>query len=426
MMIAPPGPVPAGPVSDSTADITALFAEARRRGRRRRIIAAGVSLALAGSVVIGLTAGGGHHDPAPRAAANPRRAVIAKPGPQRFTLPAAHIAWVDYSGGLHIGDVATGSQHVVATVPSAAGGWFAAAAGHMYWLDFSKNRGPIRGYDLATGKISQVGRGESVFASADGRHVYVVRSSTRLTELRADGAGGQRLLRVPAGWHVSCCQWEGTVAGGLIVYSSGGQSDVPGDQAAIWSLRDGTVRTLGKGLLVNDVYTPPGARHSLIAWQSASCGIGRNCPIRITNTVTLATVTVHSPLHHGFTGGDGTFSPNGTELAAFVRRASLSSSWPNHSELALINTRTGKLRVVRAAKLETQEDSGWALWLPGGRRLLVGALLDSYAVDARTLAARPFFFFPGSDHNIMDTPDINFSATVIAGRYARQARRGQR
>jgi hypothetical protein len=292
--------------------------------------------------------------------------VITKPRPSQFTLPAAHVAWIDYSGMLHIGDVATGAQHVVATLPSAAGCWFVVAAGHIYWLDFNKNAGPIRGYDLATHKIQRLGRGEWVFAAPGGRHVYLERSATRLAEMPAGHQAG-RTFRVPAGWHLACCQWDGAVAGGVIVYSAGGQGSVP----------------------------------------------------------------VRSPLHHGFTEGDGTFSPDGRQLAVFVRRASINSSWPNHSELALINTRTGTLRVVRAAKLLTQEDAGWVLWLPGGRRLLAGALLYSYAVDTRTLAVRPFFFFfffffPGSDHDIMDSPDINFSTVLVPARQARQARRPQR
>jgi hypothetical protein len=325
---------------------------------------------------------------------------------------------------LHIGDVATGAQHVVATLPSAAGGWFVVAAGHIYWLDFNKNAGPIRGYDLATHKIQRLGRGEWVFAAPGGRHVYLERSATRLAEMPAGHQAG-RTFRVPAGWHLACCQWDGAVAGGVIVYSAGGQGSVPGNsRVAIWSPPDASVRQIGEGYVIDGKYTPPGAHHSLIAWQSATCG--SNCPVSITNTATLATLTVRSPLHHGFTEGDGTFSPDGRQLAVFVRRASINSSWPNHSELALINTRTGTLRVVRAAKLLTQEDAGWVLWLPGGRRLLAGALLYSYAVDTRTLAVRPFFFFPGSDHDIMDSPDINFSTVLVPARQARQPRRPQR
>jgi hypothetical protein len=98
----------------------------------------------------------------------------------------------------------------------------------------------------------------------------------------------------------------------------------------------------------------------------------------------------------------------------FARRESLNSNRPNRSELAIINTRTGRMRLDRAARLLTQEDAGWVAWLPGSRRLLIGALSYSYAVATRSLVTRPFFFFPGtSDHDIMDTPDINFSAVVV-------------
>ena len=200
MMIAPPGQA-----SDRTADILALFAEARRRQRRRRLGTAAVLLALAGLVAIGLTGGGARHDPARRARPAARPAVIVKPRVPRFTLPAAQVAWVDYSGQLHIGDVATGTQHVVATIRSDAGGWFVAAAGHIYWPDFSTNSksGPIRGYDLATGKIQRLGRGERVFAAPGGRNLYITRSATRLVEVRPAGqAGGGRSASRRAG---GCC-----------------------------------------------------------------------------------------------------------------------------------------------------------------------------------------------------------------------------
>ncbi|MDQ2812376.1 MAG: hypothetical protein M3Z75_11005 [Actinomycetota bacterium] len=48
---------------------------------------------------------------------------------------------------------------------------------------------------------------------------------------------------------------------------------------------------------------------------------------------------------------------------------------------------------------------GWARWLPGGHRLIVGAEQGSYAVDAQTLSVRALSFDPGND--------INFSATVL-------------
>jgi len=120
------------------------------------------------------------------------------------------------------------------------------------------------------------------------------------------------------------------------------------------------------------------------------------------------------------------FSPDGTRLAVFEQTASINSSCcDNNSVLAIVNTRTGAVRAVRAARLVTEEDAGWILWLPGGRRLLAGALSYSYAVDATTYAAQPFFFFPqtadgpAADHNIMDIPDINFSAVLLPSVAAR-------
>jgi hypothetical protein len=412
-MIAPPGQAP-GSAADSEAQ--ALFAEARRRRRRRRIAGAAVTLAVAGLVATGLAGGGSRHGPPHRIRSGPRPAAVVQPRVPGFTLPAAHVAWVDYSGQLHIGDVATGAQHVVANVLSGdGGGWFVRAGEHLYWPDFDsiKNIVAIRDYDLATGKIQYLGRGESVFASADGRHVYVMRSRTALIELRAGGSGAPRPLTVPAGWHLDFPSPITLARGGIAVTGNGDRADAFSSGIAIWYPRVGQLRRISTGGDAIAGYTPRHGRHGLLAWAPPRCPRG-DCVIKITNTATMATITVRSPLHHGFTESDGTFSPDGRQLAVFIRRASISSSWPNHSELAIVNTRTGHLRIVRAARLVTQEDAGWVLWLPGGKRLLVGALSFSYAVDAKTLAARPFFFVHGtSDHDIMDTPDINFSATLL-------------
>jgi hypothetical protein len=83
-------------------------------------------------------------------------------------------------------------------------------------------------------------------------------------------------------------------------------------------------------------------------------------------TATRATVTARSPLPHGFTGQGAAFSPHGTRLAVFERTASIDSPCcASNSVLATVNTRTGAVRAVRAARLVTDEDAGWILWLPG-------------------------------------------------------------
>jgi hypothetical protein len=198
-----------------------------------------------------------------------------------------------------------------------------------------------------------------------------------------------------------------SAAGGIVVYSSA--SDASSTSAvAVWNPATAAVKIIGRGLDVIDAYTPPGARYSLLAWTPAGCT--QNCPVGITNTSTLASLTVRSPNRHGFTYGglftSGAFSPDGTHLAVFLNATNPQDpSREPVSELAIVNTRTGALQLVRATRLGTYEDAGWARWLPGGHRLIVGAEVGSYAVDAETLSVRAFSFGPGND--------INFSTTVL-------------
>ena len=64
------------------------------------------------------------------------------------------------------------------------------------------------------------------------------------------------------------------------------------------------MRIIGRDLDITDSYTPPGAGYSLVAWTG---GRARHCPLGITNTSILASLTVPSPGCYGFTYG-GLFS----------------------------------------------------------------------------------------------------------------------
>jgi hypothetical protein len=405
MSIAPPQ-LPAGTVPDPDA----LFAEARRHRRHRRIAKIAVGcVALAGAGVIVAAAGGGNHGGAHHASARVRHARIVKAAAPTFALPNAVVAWMDYTGQLHFGNVATRSQHVVGHFSSDAGGWFLALQDHLYWLDFRVNRDitPIRDYDRATGDIRYLPRGETVFASADGRYVDVMRSNTTLIEVAANGSGTRRTLDAPPGWSVANYPSPVAVAdGGVVVKADFGH------EMAIWSTSTGQLKPIGKGSPMI-AYTPHSGRYSLLAWSPDGCADQASCMVNITNTATLATVRVVSPLHHGFSeaGPDGVaFSQDGRRLAVFARTAPLSSN--TVSELAIINTRAGTLSLVRSVRLHTLEDGDWALWLPGGQRLLAGGARASYAVDVQTLSARPFSFFaPGPG----DTTDIDGSSVVLSG-----------
>jgi len=152
------------------------------------------------------------------------------------------------------------------------------------------------------------------------------------------------------------------------------------------------VKIIGQDFDVTGTFTPPGASYSLLAWTG---GRRQCCRLGITNTSTLATITVRSRGRYGFTYGglfsSGAFSPDGTRLAVMLNTTNPQDPYRTpYSVLAIVDTRTGAVRLVRAARLVTTEDVGWARWLPGGNQLIVGAEAGSYAVNATRLAARPF------------------------------------
>src|SRR5215468_680643 len=370
MSIAPPR-LPSG----ARPDPDALFAEARRRRRRRRIAGAALGcIALASAATVVWAAGGAHHARVSRYAARNRPAAAVKPTEPTFELPAAIVAWMDTAGRLHVGNVATRAQHVIATLPSDAGGWFAAAAGHLCWLDFSaaSDVTPIRCYDLATGSTRYLPRGETVFTAADRRHIYVMRTKTSLVKMEADGSGTQRLLRAPAGWSIANYPSPIAVAHGGIIVTAG-------QKMAVWTTRTGQLTLIGRGG-ADAAYTARDGQYSLLAWSPDSCADQALCTVNITNTATRTTVRADSPLHHGYAmAGENAvaFSPDGNRLAVFPRTVNRDTN----SELAIINTKTGALTLVRSVRLVTLEDGDWTLWLPGGQRLIVGGADATYAVN---------------------------------------------
>jgi hypothetical protein len=391
-------------------DIEVLFAQARRRRRRRRALGAAVCLVLAGGVAFGATAGPGGHGAAVRGTDGRRRPMTATSRSSTAGLPAVRLAWVD-NGYLVIGDPATAAMHVGPGVDASSSAPPVSTAGQLYWADANTQGAPIRDYDLATGKMRYLPPGEAVFTSADLRHLYIARNNRTLLEMPADGSGRAVALRTPAGWFMSQlgAGWTPEVAaGGVIVSSSDSQDYVPPSATVgLWNPATGQVRHLGVGIGILGVYTPPGARSSLVAWAPPSRGVAEDDSLRITNTSTGVTVAVRSPLHYGFVAaGAVAFSSGGTELAVFVRTATLGSS-NGMSQLAIVNTGTGAVRLVPGTLLYTTEDAFWAVWLPGNERILAGAVGSAYAVDARTLAVRPFAFVPSAD---------GFSAVVLPAR----------
>jgi hypothetical protein len=104
----------------------------------------------------------------------------------------------------------------------------------------------------------------------------------------------------PAGWYLPG-GFGIAVANGTVVQSEDARWPAHPVDLAAWNPRTGRVTVIGRALGAISAHTPRGAGHSLLAWMPAGC------PITITNTVTLVSRTLRSPLGDGFVLG-GSFS----------------------------------------------------------------------------------------------------------------------
>jgi len=397
---------PARPGAPGAAD--ALFAEARRRRRRRRLAGLAVVLVLAAGAVAFIAAGPDGAPAVPGIGGHRARPVSA-PG----AALAGSVAWVDYTGRVHLGDLATGAQRVIARSKAYPATPLVQAGGRLYWSAPAGARGLVQELNPATGRVRSVGPGQgifSVFAAADGRHVFFAPTDMRVVELPAHGSGARHEFTLPPGWYLPYGGSTG-VAGGILV-ESGGQTTRAHTVMAVWDPKTGALKAIGTDMEVMAASTPPRARYSLLAWLPARCSAGQNCPLRITDTATLSTQTMRSPLHHGFAIG-AAFSPDGKQMAVFVNGNSLGTG---AVQLAMADTGTGAMRLAGTVRLGIGEDRAWALWLPDGGHLLTGGAVSSYAVNAATLSARPLYFIHGRDHYIEVSQDINYTAVLIPPR----------
>jgi hypothetical protein len=399
---------PAWAAADDRA-VRVLFAEARRRRRRIRLAGLVVVVALAAAAAaLGLVwprhpagrAGGGSVPAAGSGAAQ------AATGPQ--------LAWVNASDGLLLGDLTTFTTRVVAEVNADPSVPLVSFGGHLYWVN--QGGGQVDGaywpqtteeLNLATGTSTDIGPGEYMFLSADGRRLYISQTDTTLAELPSSVPGPNRQLSLPAGWYLPG-GFSVAVANGIVVQSNDAQAPARPPDLAVWNPQTRQLTVIGRAIgnyvaNVISAYTPPGAGYSLLAWTPATCRIPL-CPITITNTATLASRTLRSPLGYGFVLG-GAFSPDGRQLAVFVNDSPEAGG--QTAELAIASTATGTVRLIPAVRMTVGEDIDWARWLPGGTRLVVLANRD-YLVTAATLAARPFRFADGGQ-------DVSFSAALIPG-----------
>jgi hypothetical protein len=394
-----------------------LFSEARRRRRRRWLVGGAVVLLLtAMTAAFALT--WAHRMPGGRGGA--RSAGAASAG-EAASAPAAIAVWSDGTS-LLTGDIEPGGSVIPRVVAEANVGPLPLlrAGQRVYWVDpagaFVPGLGHwsqlVRYLDLATGKIATAGPGQTVFLSADGRYLLMSQTGTSLTQTPVTG-GSPRTLTLPPGWYLPGGDGLADVlsgaglatANGILVQS--GQSPGPsGTVIGLWNPAGHRVAVIGRAQAVIGAYTPPGAGRTLLAWLPAVCT--GNCPVQITDTATMATRSVRSPLGHGFAMG-GAFSPDGTRLALFGRVKDGSAA-----RLALVNLAAGTVRTAREPRLALGMDIAWARWLPDGRRLVMGpASTGGYLTDTETLSAEPLVVVRGHGQHRASNQDPNYT-TVLA------------
>ena len=394
-----------------------LFREARRRRRRRRLAGTtAVVLTATAAVLFAVLGTGG---PSGRENGTRGTAGSASAGAAPAALSRVTAVWYDGTH-LRVGSIQPGggvTQRVAAEV-NADTLPLVSAGGRVYWVDQAGTFVPALGrwsevvqyLDVSTGRVGTAGSGQTVFLSADGRDLFMSQTATSLMETPVSPGGVARPLTLPDGWYLpggdglaDLVSGAGlATANGIVVQSRDGW-DPGGSVLALWNPDRGRVVVIGRALAVIDAYTAPGARYSLLAWIPAACRLPGNCPVKITNTATLSTRTVRSPLPGGFAMG-GAFSPAGTRLAVF-----LNAGTGRAARLALVDPVTGAVRVVPAPALELGMDIAWARWLPDGRRLIVGAGAGAaYLVDAVTLSAEPLV--TGRD----DTDGPNYTTAIVS------------
>ena len=403
-------PAPAGaPASRGPDAPEALFAAARRRRRRRRAVTAAVLVIAAAVIIASVT---WLHHPTGRGTGGTRTAGAAQTPWSSVTL-----IWFDGTR-LRAGHLEPGggiTQRAVAEANADALP-LVQAGGRVFWVDPAGTFVPALGYwsqvvrylDVATGRTGVAGPGQTVFASADGRDLFMSQTATIMTESPVTAPAAVRQLSLPHGWYLPggdglADLFSGAgldTANGIVVQSE--QAPSPGGLVlALWNPASGRVVVIGRARGVIDAYTPPGARYSLLAWLPARC-----CTLEITNTATLAAMPVRSPQPDGFALG-GSFSPagpTGARLAVF-----LNGTPGGPARLALVDPATGAMRVVPGTRFALGSDIAWARWLPGGATLVAGATTGrSYLVDAVTLSARPLVV------RGRGAADLNYTTAVVA------------
>ena len=411
-------------------EVQVLIKEARQH-QRRRWLAAGAVVIVLGGIIVGVVATMGSHGGARISAPRVDPAGSAARGPSSSRSGAVELAWIA-SGGLHLGDPSNGTDHLVPHTSAAAGPRLVHIGSRVFFFETSGydpsalNGGRhIAAFDTSTGQVRQLSEGINLTTTADGRNLFVALDPTHLVELSPTGARLSPVWTIPSGYTLesyAAQQALAAVAGGIVVQSALPVSPNSGAHAlAIWDPAAGSIRRVaGQEVFVIGSYTEPGRDHGLVAWIDAT-GTGIDSwRLAITDTATLSTRLISSPLRGSFPAvdygdnfiGGGGFSPDGRQLAAFVT-AYRPHDWPD-AQLVLVNSSTGSVRLVGNTVVQIGEPQGWVAWAPDGTEVFGGSFREGAVIQAFKLKVGQTRATPLSlDRNADD--DVTGSAVAMQG-----------
>ena len=410
-------------VPESGAD-QLLFPEARQRRRRRWLVGGIITVVVTTGVVAVVSLGA--QSPTRPPVSRARTLTTAPTRKVTGTSVAPQIAWVDGYGQLHLGDLSGFTQRVVAQADADPTAPLVATGDRIFWVRsqqpnlntvMSIPKPEVFGFDTATGQTEQIATGSQVMASVDRTFIYVETDSRHLVEYWLDGTPKGRTLRLPDGWFLLDPSLNSdptpVIANGILVVSTAyphteGQPD--DGTLAIWNPSTGSIRTLGRAWQVSATYTAPGAQSSFVAWFPGRCS--NKCTLRITNTDNYSSRVVASPIGHFLWGGG--FSPDGRQLTVFANSADIHGD--PAAQLAIVNTRSGSLKLVKGVNVYVGDSVHWADWLPDDRHLITGGLGGTFGstapavdviVDSQTGQVSPFRFIADSNQ------DLDISTVVV-------------
>jgi hypothetical protein len=400
-------------------DPTDLFEEARRRRRRRRIVAATVVVFTVGATFIGVAvfAGGDHRHVKP-ASTSPATPPASRLSPS-VTSGTTALAWIDYSGGLRVGTPGSGQDDrlVTSTVADATTP-LVAIGSRVFFVESDDPSGSnVVDVDTATGREQSLGVGINVTTTTDRRDLLVALDAHRLVELSPTGRRLSPVWTVPAGYTLATYSAQRplvAVAAGIAVQSikpirSTHVTPTTVDDLALWDPAHDSIRVLGPDVFVLGAYTPPGANHSLLAWVDGRPAGTASYRLAITDTTTLRTQLISSPIQssaaefgRNFVGGGG-FSPDGRYLAAFVT-SFRPENWPD-AQLVLIDVANHAVEPIANTTVQIGEPQGWVSWSPTGSELFGGSYREGSVIQAFRLQigdkrAVPLTLDPNADDDI--------------------------